>query len=70
MSQSKRHSLIESVSNTAIGFVIAYMAQWFVYPWYGFHVDPITNLELVCIFTGIAIARNYCIRRFFNKPNK
>lgn len=68
--QSKKHSLIESVSNTAVGFVISFAAQWVIYPLYGFEPTFLVNLQLVCIFTAISIGRNYVIRRAFNGKAK
>lgn len=66
MSQSKIGSLIESLANIAIGFSINFTANMLVLPLFGYHITLTTNLQLGVIYTGISIARSYCIRRWFN----
>ena len=66
MNQSKIDSLMETVTNTAIGFVLSLIV------WQGtaaiYHIPmPIThNLGITGIFTVVSIARSYAIRRIFN----
>ena len=67
MSQSKTGSLIESLVNIAIGFSINFVANMLILPLFGYHLSAVTNLQLGVIYTGISIARSYCIRRWFNK---
>ena len=66
MSQSRRMSLVESVSNVGIGFGVALAAQMAIFPLYGMQVDLGTNVQIGVWFTGISIARSYCVRRGFN----
>lgn len=66
MSQSKIGSLIESLVNIAIGFSINFTANMLVLPLFGYHITLTTNLQLGVIYTGISIARQYVIRRWFN----
>lgn len=66
MSQSRRHSLLETCTSTAIGFAVAMASQWVIYPLFGVVVTFSTNLALTCVFTGISIARGYAVRRLFN----
>lgn len=64
--QTRLWSLIESCLNVAIGFGVALVAQILVFPLYGLQVDLWTNLQIGIWFTGISIARSYCVRRGFN----
>jgi hypothetical protein len=66
VSQSKTGSLIESLVNIAIGFTINCAANMLILPLFGYHITLTTNLQLGVIYTGISIARSYCIRRWFN----
>ncbi len=67
MSQSKIGSLIEALVNIAIGFSINFLANMLILPLFGYHITLTTNLQLGVIYTGISIARQYCVRRWFNK---
>lgn len=78
MSQSKRHSIIESCTNVASGVVIAFtlsqLAHWFEpeikrYVWSGFewHISPGSNAIMTVILTVVSILRGYTWRRYFNK---
>ena len=65
--QSKRGSLTESVISTAIGMGVSLSAQLLVFPLYGMHIDFHQNLQILAIFTVISIARQYFVRRLFNR---
>ena len=67
MSQSKLGSLIETCTNTALGFIVALISQIVLFPMFGVFVPMTTNLALTFWFTLISIIRGYLIRRFFNK---
>ena len=64
--QKKRHSLIESIANTAIGFGINVTAQHLIFPLFGIFISWSENLTIAMFFTVISIIRGYLIRRFFN----
>ena len=66
MSQSKKHSLIESLINVVIGYVVAVGSQIIIFPWFGVDIPVIANIEIGFIFTFISIARMYVLRRLFN----
>jgi len=66
MTQSRKSSLAESVINVAIGCVINFLANMLILPMVGCHITPRQNLVIMLLFTGISIARSYCIRRWFN----
>lgn len=66
MNQSKIESLIETIINTAIGYLVALASQLIVFPMVGIDVPISTNLEIGAWFTVISVARGYVIRRWFN----
>ena len=65
--QTKTQSFIETIINTAIGFVISLLSTFIIFPLVGIEVKPVVNLEVTLYFTIISILRGYIIRRFFNK---
>ena len=67
MTQSKKFSLIEATTNTAIGFVIALCTQLVIYPVMGIVVSIQENIIITAVFTAVSILRGYIIRRLFNK---
>ena len=67
MSQSRRLSLIESLTQTTAGFVISVLVWEFVVkPVWNIQTDLADNLIITLMFTVISIARGYLFRRFFN----
>lgn len=66
MSQSRRMSLLESVTSTTIGLLVGFGAQLVVFPLFGWHPPLGVNLAITVIFTAISIVRGYCVRRLFN----
>lgn len=66
MTQSRRHSLLESLTNTAVGFLISLMTWIIVAYAYGIKMTWATNLSITAIFTAVSIVRGYCLRRVFN----
>lgn len=65
--QSKKHSLIESVSNVLIGYLVALFSQLLIFPFFGIDVSLSDNLLIGLWFTLISIVRSYTLRRFFNR---
>lgn len=66
MSQTRRGSLVEAFINVLIGFSINFAANALIFPLFGWQISPSENLQLGALYTGISIARSYCIRRWFN----
>ncbi|VWC95679.1 hypothetical protein BLA39750_02205 [Burkholderia lata] len=66
MSQSRKGSITEAMTNTAIGFGINYTANLLIFPLFGMHISLSNNLLMGLIYTGISIARSYVLRRVFN----
>jgi len=65
--QSRRHSLIESVANIAVGLGVAFLTQIIVLPGFGIHVDTEAQVSIALIFTVVSLARSYILRRLFNR---
>ena len=68
MKDSKRRSLYESVFDVVTGFLIYLPINYFVLPHFttGINEHSIaTMLTISIIYTSIALARKYTIRRWF-----
>ena len=64
--QKKHHSLIESISNTMIGFLVSLGIQLIIYPVMDIPVRFDQNLIITSVFTIASILRGYFVRRMFN----
>jgi len=67
--QTKKMSLIETLTNTGAGFLISLLTTQLVLPQYKCSVTFSATVEITAIFTLVSIARGYAIRRFFNWCN-
>ncbi len=72
MTQSRRMSLIEAITNVAVGYALAVATQIVVFPWFGLHPNLRENLAISFLFTGISLMRSFALRRLFEamKPQK
>ena len=67
---SKRKSIIESLTDIVIGFLMYLPINFFILPMFA---DQIANQEIIgflqitAIFTLVALVRKYAIRRWFSK---
>lgn len=65
--QNRKGALIESLSGTAIGFVISVLVwQFIVNPLWDLHTGIIDNLSITLLFTIVSVIRSYYVRRMFN----
>ena len=66
---SKKKSLIESLTDIVIGFIMYLPINFFILPMFA---DQIANQEIIgflqitAIFTLVALVRKYAIRRWFS----
>ena len=67
LAQSRRGSMIESVVNVAIGYIVAVASQVAIFPLFGIHIPLSDNLLLGLFFTVVSIVRSYALRRVFNR---
>lgn len=65
MRQSRRMSIIEAITNVAVGYALAVATQMLVFPWFGLHASFGDSLALGLVFTGISLIRGYALRRLF-----
>jgi hypothetical protein len=65
MSQSRRMSLFEAMTNVTVGYVLAVATQVVVFPWFGLHASLGDNLGIGAVFTSISLLRGYALRRLF-----
>jgi len=69
MKQSKKHSLIESITNTIVGLLTSFLIQIIIYPILNIPVTLSQNIIITFVFFFASIIRGYFIRRLFNKKN-
>ena len=66
MKQSHFDSVMEVVTNTAVGYVISVIMWHYLAAWMHLPVTTGDNLFIVSAFTVTSLARQYIIRRAFN----
>jgi hypothetical protein len=67
MTQSRKMSLIEAVTNVAVGYGLAVITQIIVFPWFGIKAALGEHLAIGFAFVGVSLARSYLLRRFFER---
>ena len=65
--QTKLQSLIEAVVNILFGMGVAFAGQLVVFPALGIAVRLDQNVAITIAFTAISLARQYVLRRLFNR---
>lgn len=65
--QSKLLSLWESIANTLVGYIVTVVFSPLLYWMCDLEISLKQNISLALLFTLLSIARNYVIRRWFNK---
>ena len=68
--QSRLMSLIESLTNVAIGMVVSFFGQIVVSHWYNLPLNFAQNMQIVAFFTVLSVGRSYVLRRVFNRRIK
>ena len=67
MSQSKTHSIIESLTHTGTGLLVGVIGQLIIFPVFGIQATLLENFIISAFFTVIGVVKGYLIRRWFNK---
>jgi len=67
LSQTRAHSLAESLTNVGIGYGVSLVSQVVIFPMVGVHITFSTNVKLSVWFTAISIVRGYLLRRWFTR---
>jgi hypothetical protein len=65
--QSKKLSIIESVTQTLIGLGISFCIQIVIYPLMDIPVTIKQNIIITIVFFLASLIRGYFIRRYFNR---
>ena len=65
--QTKKQSLLESLTNVLIGYSTAFVSQLLIFPLFSIDVTIGDNLLIGLYFTLISLVRSYVVRRYFNK---
>ena len=64
--QTRIQSFLEANFNTFSGTIINWLAGMVIYPLFGLSVSVLDVTGITLCFTLLSVARNYCVRRFFN----
>lgn len=65
--QSKTDSWMETITNTAIGFLVAMVGNAIILPLlFGIDLSAGGNALCALAYTGLSIVRQYTLRRMFN----
>ena len=67
MTQSKKASAVEALTNTAVGFGLSLATNILIFPLYGIPVHLGSSIAITLWFTIISVIRSYVLRRIFNK---
>jgi hypothetical protein len=67
MSQSRKHSAIESLTNIIVGLITSFLIQIVIYPLMDIPVTLGQNVIITIVFFIVSFIRGYVIRRIFNK---
>lgn len=65
MKQSRLMSLVEAVTNVAVGYGLAVITQIVVFPWFGLEAALGEHLAIGMAFVAVSLARSYLLRRLF-----
>ena len=68
--QSKKDSLIESLTSTTIGWLIGVILNLTVLPLFDYNITVVDSLWVSLIVTTVSVIRGYVIRRWFNSKEK
>lgn len=66
MGQTRKHSVLETIINTSIGYVVAVASQYVIFPIFGVHIAAHEHAAMGLFFTVVSIGRSYILRRVFN----
>lgn len=66
MSQSKRMSLVEAITNTLVGLALAFAVNAALMYWAGVTATAMQNFLIVAGHTVVSVLRSYLLRRLFN----
>jgi len=65
--QTIKYSMIESISNVIAGYIVAFISQLIIFPFFDIAVSFEKNIYISLWFTGVSLLRSFILRRIFNK---
>ena len=65
--QTKRQSLIETLTSVFVGWLIGVILNLTVLPLFDYNITVVDSLWVSLIFTAVSVIRGYLIRRYFNR---
>ena len=65
--QSKKQSLIETLTSVFVGWLIGVILNLTILPLFDYNITVVDSLWVSLIFTAISVIRGYLIRRYFNR---
>ena len=68
--QSKRESMIETLTSVFAGWLIGVILNLTILPLFDYNITVVDSLWVSLIFTTVSVIRSYVIRRFFNSKEK
>ena len=68
--QSKRESMIETLTSVFVGWIIGVILNMLVLPLFDYDVNLTDGVLISIIFTAVSVVRSYVVRRFFNSKEK
>jgi hypothetical protein len=63
--QSRMMSFVEAITNVVVGFLLALLTQWAIFPLLGLTVSIGDNVLIGGVFTAVSIVRTFALRRLF-----
>lgn len=58
-------SFVESLTNIVVGYFLAILTQYIVFPPFGIEVAFGSHAAIAAVFSAISILRSYSLRRIF-----
>ena len=68
--QTKKQSLIETLTSVFVGWLIGVILNLTILPLFDYNITVVDSLWVSLIFTVISVVRGYFIRRFFNSKER
>ena len=68
--QSKRQSMIETLTSVFVGWIIGVILNMLALPLFDYDVSLTDGVLISIIFTAVSIIRSYIIRRWFNSKEE
>ena len=65
--QTRKQTLIESLANVTVGFLITIISLHILFPLLGMENNSGKNTLITIYLTLLSILRNYFLRRYFNR---